>query len=483
MIALKIASIFFLNKENIALMAIWKPRLEGRRGAKYLQIVEALADDIASGTLQPGAKLPPHRELAYQLEISPHTTSRAYGEAVNRALIRGEVGRGTFVRGPSFPPPFDEGADLVRNNAGPIDLSRNLPLPGLAGSKLAETCAVLGQSRALRALADYQTEADLGHHADAAIAWLGRHGVRASRDQVIVSAGAQHGIFAALMALAQPGDLLLTEALTYAPVKAMAARLGLKLAPVSMDAHGICPEDLDRLCRDCSVKALYLTPTLQTPTGRTLPAERRKAIAAVARRHDILLIEDDVFGLLHPGRPKPIATLAPERTLYVTSTSKCLAPGLRVGFVQGPARLVNRVRGAVNLSCWMTPPLTAEIVARWIADGTADQLTDRQIKAAMKRQRLARRILGEHLPAEQTHGFHLWIELPAGWSADLFAGRAAERNVKVTHGTAFSLAAQAAPNAIRLSLSHEADESRLETGLRTLRAILDEGPLGAQLVL
>ena len=449
----------------------------------YLRIVDALTDDIADGTLQPGARLPPHRELAYQLGISPHTTGRAYAEAVNRALVRGEVGRGTFVRGPSSPPATGGHGDLLRADAGPIDLSRNLPLPGLAGSKLAQTCAALGRSGALGTFVDYQTEADLRRHADAAVEWLRRHGVRSSRNEVVVTAGAQHGIFAALMAVTQPGDLLLTEALTYAPVKTMAARLGLKLVPVARDADGICPDDLDRLCRERSVKALYLSPTLQTPTGRTLPSDRRKALAAVARRHDILVIEDNVFGLLHPGSPRPIATFAPERTIHVTSTSKCIAPGLRVGFVHAPARLANPIRGAVNLSCWMTPPLTAEIAARWIEDGTAYQLTDLQIKAAAKRQRLVHRILGEHLSTPEAIGFHLWLELPPGWSADLFCSQAAERDVKVTNGSAFSVNAQDAPNAVRICLSHEADERRVETGLKTLREILDEGPIGTRLIL
>ena len=480
---MKIALTYSVNKANIALMAIWTPDLSGRRGPMYLRIVDALADDIAGGALQPGARLPPHRELAYRIGVSPNTTNRAYKEAVNRALVRGEVGRGSFVRGPSSQPPIGEHTGLVRNDTGPIDLSRNLPLPGIAGAKLAETCSALGRSDALRPLVDYQTETDLDHHGDAAIEWLRRHGVRSSHDEAVVTAGAQHGIFATLMALAQPGDLLLVEALTYAPVKPMAARLGLKLMPVPMDADGICPDDLDRLCRDRSVRALYLNPTLQTPTGGTLRTDRRKALAATARRHDILVIEDNVFGLLHPEPPRPLAAFAPERAIHVTSTSKYLAPGLRVGFIHAPAPLAKRIRGAVNLSCWMMPPLMAEIAARWIADGTADQLTGMQLEAAVKRQRLARRMLGEHLPKGETFGFHLWLELPPGWPADLFCGQAAARGVKVTNGSAFAVDPGDAPNAVRICLSHEADEHRVERGLGILREILDEGPGQPQLIL
>ena len=464
-------------------MAIWKPDLATRRGPKYLQIVEALSDDIATGVLKSGDRLPPHRELAYRLSLSPNTTGRAYAEAVNRALIRGEVGRGTFVRGPAPGGPASEGGTMRRPATGPIDLSRNLPLPGLSGEKLASTCIELGRSGNLAALADYQTEADLDRHVAAAMLWLKRHGVVSTAEQTVITAGAQHGILCALMALCQPGDLLLTEQLTYQPVKAMAARLGLKIAAIASDSEGPCPEDLDRLCRQRRVRAVYLTPTLHTPTGRTMPLARREAIAALLNAHGVHLIEDDVFGLFHPGRPQPIAGLAPDLTISITSTSKYLAPGLRVGFVHAPAGLAGAIRGAVNLSCWMTPPLTTEIVARWIADGTADDLVGRQISAASGRHVLARRILGDHMPRGQTSGLHLWLDLPAGWTSEAFCARAAGRNVLVTNGAAFAISHQAGTTSIRICLSHEADAARLETGLQTIRAILDAGPVTSALTL
>ena len=106
-----------------------------------------------------------------------------------------------------------------------------------------------------------------------------------------------------------------------------------------------------------------------------------------------------------------------------------------------------------------------------------------QIEAAAKRQRLARRILSEHLSTQEAFGFHLWLELLPGWSADLFCGQAAARGVKVTNGSAFAVDPRNAPNAARICLSHEADEHRVERGLGILREILDEGPGQPQLIL
>ncbi|MEO1017628.1 MAG: PLP-dependent aminotransferase family protein [Pseudomonadota bacterium] len=425
--------------EIIALMAIWIPMLTGRRGPKYLQIVDAMADDIASGVLAPGTRLPPQRELAYALNISPNTTSRAYAEAVARALVQGEVGRGTFVRAPGSAKPSGDPADLRRPQAGPIDLSRNLPCPGLAATDLAETLTRLGHGKLLNRLTDYQTEGDLADHKEAGLAWLDRCRVKTSGDEIIITAGAQHGILCALMAATRPGDLLLTEALTYAPVKAMADRLGLKLKPVPIDDNGLCPDALEDICRSHAATALYLCPTLQTPTTATMSPDRRSRIAESVRRHRLTLIEDDVFGLLKMDHPVPIAAQAPERTVYITSTSKCLAPGLRVGFVRAPAALAKPIHSAVNLTCWMTPPLMVEIAARWILDGTADRLTALQRTHAAKRQAIAAEVLAGHKVHADPYGLHLWLMLPGNWSADRFRSDAAARDVQIVEGAAFAV--------------------------------------------
>ena len=474
-------------------MAIWTPNLTGRRGPKYLRIVDALAEDIASGALQPGARLPPHRLLAYALNVSPNTTSRAYAEGVARALINGEVGRGTFVRAPgaSAPGVRAPGASLLRDDTddvrrpgeGPIDLSRNLPCRGGAATALAETLTALGEGRRLQALTDDQSTFDVAHHTQAAVAWLARCGVTADGHEVVITNGGQHGIWCTLMAVTEPGDLLLTEALTYAPIKAMADRLALKLKPVPLDAEGLCPDALEALCRGHAAKALYLTPTLQTPTTATMGPERRARVVEIVDQHGLLLIEDDVFGVLKPDRPSPIAALAPGCTVYVTSTSKGLAPGLRVGFVRAPASIAQMIQNAVSLTCWMPAPLMVEITAQWLADGTVDRLTTWQRAQARRRQSLAQTILaGDDLRAD-TCGLHLWLVLPKGVCANAVTAEAATRGVKIIEGATFAIDPAARPNAVRLCLSHEPDEHRLARGLEIVRTVVRAPSVGPSLVL
>lgn len=462
---------------------MWKPSLVGRTGPKYQRILDALTEDVAAGALTPGDQLPPHRELAYALGVSATTTNRAYAEAVARGLLQGEVGRGTFVRAPREPSPLADKMDLRRPKAGPIDFSRNLPSAGTAAAALSATLRALADAPSLAATVDYQTQGDLRHHAEAGVKWLARTGVAATEDEIVVALGAQHGVLAALTAATAPGDLLVTEALTYPPVRAMAARLGLREAPAPMDEGGVCPDALEALCASSAPRALYLNPTLQTPTTITLSDERRDAIAAIARRRNLLVIEDDVLGPLHPNPPAPIASRAPEQVIYVGSVSKCLAPGLRVGFVRGPARLVDAIHGAVALTCWMPPPLTVEIVARWIADGTADRLTEAQRAAAVHRHGVARALLGDLAIAGDPNGLHMWLQLPSSWTGPAFRQEAALAGVRVLDSTVFA-APHAAPGpAIRVCLTHEPDETRLRDGLAVLRNVLQRPGRPPSLVL
>ncbi|MEO1193859.1 MAG: PLP-dependent aminotransferase family protein [Pseudomonadota bacterium] len=462
---------------------MWIPDLSGRRGPKYQQLLDALAEDIASGRLPAGAQLPPHRELAYQLGISANTTSRAYAEGVKRALLRGEVGRGTFVRSASLSSQAEAPESLQRADSGPIDLSRNLPLPGLAASHVKRILAEMAEDDRLAALLDYQTEADLEQHRTAGQTWLALCGLTRALPEVIPVIGGQHGIMSSLMALLQPGDLLLTEALTYMPVLAMAERLGLKTAAVAMDGDGVLPDAFESLCREAKPGAFYLTPTLQAPTGATLSAARRAAVAETAARHGVVVIEDDVFGPLKPDRPAPIAALAPEVTVYITSLSKAVAPGLRVGYLAAPRRLAPALHRAVNLSVWMAPPMTLEVASRLIAEGTAEGLTAQQLRLARQRKDLARALLGGEAVAGQEDGYHLWLPLPEGWRADVVAAECLRQGLRITEGRSFAPDPATAPEAIRLCVSHEASESRVMEGLTILSAVLAAQPGRSSLII
>jgi DNA-binding transcriptional MocR family regulator len=459
-------------------MTILPPRLADQPGPRYLAVADWIAEAVARGSLAEGAKLPPQRDLAYDLGLSLNTVTRAYAEAERRGLVRGEVGRGTYVRTGG---PLRDGtvpqATLTRPDTGPIDFTLNLPAVGESAKCLAETCAELSSSSALADLLDYQAEGALQAHGEAGAAWIGRLGLDCTGRDIVVTTGAQHGVMVALMATLRPGDALMVEHLTYAPLKQMAHHLGLKLQPLAMDEQGLAPEDLDRACRTTSAKVLYCLPTLHTPTTATMPEDRRRTVADIARKHDVTIVEDDVFGFLPRERPPPVASFAPERSLFVTSVSKSLAPGLRIGYLRAPGAYRRAVDQAVALSCLMPPPLMAEIACRWMADGTADRLNDWQRREAQARQEIAGRILASHAYRSDPFCFSLWLPLPAPWRAETFRMEAEKRGVKVLTGEIFAVGQTAAPHAVRLCLGYEPERARVTAGLESL-ARLFEGPNG-----
>jgi DNA-binding transcriptional MocR family regulator len=295
-------------------------------------------------------------------------------------------------------------------------------------------------------------------------------------------------VFAALLS---PGDLVLAEALTYPGMKTLASLLSLRLQGVAMDAQGLRPDALAAACRTGSPRALYCMPTLQNPTTAVMPEARRREIAAIAREHGLLVVEDDVHGHLPEKAPRPLAALLPELAVYLNGTSKSLAPGLRVGFVAAPAAMVTRLAAAIRGTTWMAAPLMAEIASRWIEDGTAEAVLGRRRKEAAARQALAARVLAGARMDAHPAAYHVWLHLDEPWRADAFAAEARRRGVVVTPAGAFAAStaapranarrAEAPPQAVRVCLGAARDREELERGLVVLARLLSSSPAVAPL--
>ncbi|MCF4165379.1 PLP-dependent aminotransferase family protein [Zavarzinia compransoris] len=457
----------------------WAPNLAGHDGPLYLAIADSLASAIADGTLPSGTRLPTHRDLAVRLGVTIGTVTRAYAEAARRGLTDGTVGRGTFVRGLELAVPGSGGLVGIDHEratpgagAGVINLSVNRPAMGPQVEALKAALAELSASDDLATVMGYQFPAGAPAHRAAGTEWLKRAGVQVTPDRVLVTTGCQNAQTIALMTVARPGDILLTEALAYPGLTSLARRLGLTLEPVALDESGMRPDALEAACRGGGRRFVYLTPTIQNPTGSVMPEDRRRAIAEVAERCDAILIEDDVHGFLAAPQV-PIAMLAPERTIFVTSVSKALMPGLRTGYMAMPRRMMVAATETLRATTLMAPPLMAEIVARWLADGTAEALTRWQVQEAARRNEIAERILDLPGPADgRVRSFHLWLKLENGRRATDVVEAARAQGVHVATGAAFAVGRGPAPEAIRISLSAAADHGELAAGLSRLAEAL-----------
>ncbi len=458
-------------------MTMWQPQLVESDGPRYIAIAEALARDLQAGRLRPGARLPTHRDLADQLGLTVGTVTRAYAEAARRGLVSGEVGRGTFVRAPGLE------LQTMTEAAEVVDLSFNQPPNGGPETRqlMADTLTTIAARADLDRLLAYPPDGGHVEHRAAGAAWIASAGLDATADNVVVSSGIQHGLTALLAALLAPGDLLVTEALTYPGMKSLAALLHVRLHGLAMDEHGLRPEAFEAACRGGAVKALYCVPTLHNPTAAVMPDERRREVAEIARRHGVLLIEDDVHGPLHPTAPAPLCTHAPELGYFLRGTGKCLTPGLRIGYILAPRARVARVAASIRTTTWMAPPLMAEVAATWLREGDAARHQARQRAEAAARQALAARAFAGLRFHAQPHGYHLWLHLPEPWRSETFAEEAARRGVRVTPSQAFLVGRGSPPHAVRVCLGAPRERATLERGLRALLELIgappDAGPV------
>ncbi len=282
----------------------------------------------------------------------------------------------------------------------------------------------------------------------------------------------------ALAALTRPGDTLLTEALTYPGLRVLAQRFQLRMQGVAMDVQGLVPEALEAACKGGGARLLYCQPTGHNPTGTVVPVERRERIAEVARRHGLLVLEDDAYGLLPAERPPPLATFLPEASYFIAGVSKLLTPGLRIGYLVAPQRARGeRLAEEVGLASLMTTPLMAEVLSRWVEDGTADALVVRQRQEVEARLALAREVLGTGaLKGPRVPLYHLWLGLPEGRRSEDFAAQAKRHGVSVTPAGLFTTGPGPVPPAVRVCLGTPRTRAQLERGLRRLREVLDAAP-------
>lgn len=466
-------------------MTNWLPDLSQFTGAKYLRIADAIDAAIQDGELAAETKLPPMRNLAYDLGVTLGTVSRAYQEAERRGLVGGEVGRGTYIKGdgryPQLKTPRAFAYGGSRENG--INLSMAVPPLGDGGSYLAKTIQAISEDSVLCGeLMDYQAHSGLERHRQAGVDWVARMGVQTNVDCLTLTNGTQHAILVAMMALTRPGDTMLVENITYPGIIHIAAQLSVKLAPVDIDEEGMCPDALEAAILEHRPRAAYIVPTVQNPTTAVMSHERRQKIANIIKSHGLLAIEDDVWGFLPEGRAPALAAYAPDQVIYVTGLSKAMSPGLRVGYIAPPPGATDAVRAVARMSSWMTPPMMAEVAMRWINGTDGEEMIKWQRLEAEARMKIATDVLGQYNIRGHEHSYQIWLELPEPWRAEAFRDQAARKGVYFLSGDAFVVGRQQAPHAIRICVGSCRTREEVKEGVEIIRDLLKGSPGGSPVI-
>ena len=458
-------------------MTIWRPDLTHHQGPRYKALAEAIDVAIGQGELEPDQKLPPQRDLAFQLGVTVGTVSRAYALAEQRGLVKGEVGRGTFVLssapvGSFYNPVADGDEELIKLTVN------SQPDDGVQMQLVGSLKTLAASNQPIGELLAYTPRIGLYQHRDAAASWASRVGVTFSPEQTLITGGAHQALLTAFAGLARAGETVLCEQLVYSGIKRVAMRLGIKLQGVALDSEGVLPDALETACRTSSAKVLMLNPTSHNPTTATMSEIRRREIAALAERYDLILVEDDVYGQLPEDRPPPFAALAPSRTVYITTASKIVAPNLRFGVMVAPERLFDRLADAQSDLFLTCPALMAALFTQWLDDGTADHLVERQRSEARARQELAADCLRGITYNAQPLSYHLWLPLPEPWRSSTFTDALRAQGVAVDPAFIFAIGPEREPHAIRISLSAARSRQRLRQALEIVRETLTSGPIG-----
>ncbi|TPI08682.1 PLP-dependent aminotransferase family protein [Mesorhizobium sp. B4-1-3] len=443
----------------------WLPVLEPGPRPVYLKIVDALADARSNGRLQPGDRLPPQRELARLLGVDLTTVTRAFSEARRRNLIDATAGRGTFVTPGEPEEPI-------------LDLSMNIP-PAPAGLNLPALIrtgveGLLRRSSA-EALLSYHPGPGSPAERAAGSSWLAVAGDRLPADRVVVGSGAQALLTAVVLAETREGDTILSDALTYPGLIALAAATRRKLAAVANDDEGMRPDDLEQAARRHGAHFVYLNPTLQNPTASVMPEGRRRELAHIAAKLELAVVEDDPYSRLLAAPPPAFLTLAPERTFHVATSAKCISPFLRTAFLAAPdQRAAERIAAAIRGTTMMAPPLMTGLACEWLRSGLAGEITDAVRSEALARQEIARTILPKGFAA--THaGLHLWYPLTSELRSVELADIARRRGLAISPAEEFAIGTDFA-NGFRLALGATPNRERLKEGLQSLVAILAGAP-------
>lgn len=441
--------------------------------ASFQIFVAGIVADIAAGRIRPGDRLPPQRIFAYAHGIAPSTAGRVYAELVRRGIATGEVGRGTFVRAPSAAarPALSEPPSTR------VDMETNYPILPEQHRLMAPALAVLASradafAASLKA-SNVQGSASARAIVTAGIATPDWHPAPAS---FLFAGNGRQALAAAFSTLVPIGGRIGFEAMTYPVARAIAAKLGIVAVPLTMDTDGVGPDAIEMVHRAAPLHAIYLQPTMHNPLGMTMSLQRRMDIARLLQRlNGPIAIEDRVYAFLEETAPPPLAAFAPDFVVVADSLSKRISPGLTLGLLSAPGRLVPQIARALISGAWSAQGFALDIGLRWLADGTVAALEIAKRADARMRQAMAATILAGLETRANPSAYHLLLDLPAAWRPDAFVLAAERRGIAITPAPAFALSPKSAPNMVRLALAVPPLDD-LESSLHTLATLARSGP-------
>jgi DNA-binding transcriptional MocR family regulator len=450
-------------------------------GPKYRAVSGALRQAIEQGVLAVGDRLPPVRELAWQLQITPGTVARAYTILTDEGVLRAEVGRGTFV---APKPRVEDDRDMrwarhhVAEDTDLVSLfAPKLPDCGQV-DMIRDIFAQMGD-RPAKELLNYPNRKGFAPARKAALRWLS--GTRlgpVNEEDAVLTHGSQNGVMLILQTVLRGArPVVLVEELSYPGFRRAAHLMRAEIVSVPMDCGGIIPEALDKITEKHGAQILCTSPEVHNPTGIVTSDARRREIATVAQARGLHVLEDDCYRLGNTTG-QTYRELLPDLGWHVSSFSKVLTPALRVGFAVAPKRHALALRRAAEYGFFGLAQPLAVVIEELMARPECFTIMD-AVRAEMARYvRAAVNALGGFDLTWHEEVPFLWLRLPEGWRASAFVQAAEAEGVQLRAAEEFVPRDGFAPHAVRLAINAQVSLPSFEAAMARLRALLDSPPEG-----
>lgn len=447
----------------------WKPDRKALRRPFYLSIAALLEEEIRNSLLAPGTKLPPQRELADFLDINFTTITRAYKLCMAKGLIYAVTGNGTFVS-PNAARSITISTDKIPSEY--IDLGFVASFEQ-SNDIVADMIPMVAGKSYVKELLNYNDPTGIPHQKKAGLNWMERFGIYSDPEHMAVVSGSQNALAIALVALFEPGNRIATDIYTYSNFIELAKMLHIKLVPISGDQWGMLPEELENQCCQTDIHGIFLMPSCSNPTTVMISDSRKRELASVIRKHQLILLEDDIHAFLTagivPGYKQPMFSLLPEQTVYICGTSKSICSGLRVAYmVYGDAFRKKVLQSIFNINV-KTSSLDAEIITELILSGKALDIAGRKKQLALAANAIYKECFPEHNLTDHPLSFYRWLPLKKQYDVAQMDSDLERFCVRVFHSNRFLSGKASARQYLRIALSSTNTLDELRMGLEILK--------------
>jgi len=450
----------------------WKPDTSILKRPFYLSIAQALEHDITNGLLAPGTKLPPQRELADFLDVNFTTITRSYKMCELKGLIYAVTGSGTFIS-PNATRSITISTDNFSGTC--IDLGFVASFEQ-TNSMLLETTEKVMEKRYLEQLFNYNDPTGMPHQKMAGLNWMKSFGIYADTEHLAIVSGAQNALAITLTALFEPGNRIAVDFYTYSNFIELSKMFHIQLVPILGDENGMLADELENQCRLNDIHGIFLMPSCCNPTTIIISDARKKELAGVIKKYNLIVIEDDINAFLTAGiiadYKQPMFQLLPKQTVYICSTSKSMCSGLRVAYIVfGDKFKENILKAIFNINV-KTSSLDGEIITELILSGKANEIATKKKRLAQS----ANEIFIEYFPQSPRIGhplsFFKWLPISEHKNAQELEANLFKKGIRVFHSDRF-LSSSSMPNKfLRISLASTNTLDELKKGLKILKSQL-----------